>query len=134
MGMGGREAELIKRLKADAAYPEMFGGALFRTIAPVSVDNLARAIASFERTIISGTSPFDRFRVVDDPNSITGRGPARKPAVLFHRGSAAPGVTAAPTWAVPAGYGSSLADFFNIGLYNVGGTGNNPAGGEGVFT
>jgi cytochrome c peroxidase len=133
MGMGGREAELVKRLKVDAGYQEMFGKAFPDDPSPIGIDNLARAIASFERTIISGTSPFDRFRVVDDPNAITPS--ARRGNLLFF--SARLGCArchGGPNLGRSAGYGSNLADFFNIGLYNLGGTGKYPAGGEGVFT
>jgi cytochrome c peroxidase len=133
MGMGGREPELVERLKAVPAYQDLFSKAFPDDPAPVSIDNLARAIASFERTIISGTSPFDRFRVVDDAFSITPS--ARRGTQLFF--SARLGCArchGGPNLGRSAGYGANLADFFNIGLYNIGEKGAYPAGGEGVLT
>lgn len=51
-------AQVVKRLTALPEYVEqfqaVFGG-------PVTVDLLAQAIASYERTLVSGNSPFDRF-------------------------------------------------------------------------
>ena len=57
--MGNSSPEqVIERLARVAEYreqfPKVFGG-------PVTTDSLAKAIAAFERTLISGNSPLDRF-------------------------------------------------------------------------
>jgi cytochrome c peroxidase len=53
---------VIERLKKDAAYvkrfQEVFGG-------PPTIGDVAKAIASFERTLVSADSPFDRFQAAD---------------------------------------------------------------------
>jgi cytochrome c peroxidase len=61
MGLAGREAEVIAFLSADAAYRESFERAFPGDPAPIRLDNLIRAIASFERTLVSGGSPFDHY-------------------------------------------------------------------------
>ncbi len=45
------EAEVLKRLRADADYPKLFGAAFPGQADPVSYDNTAEAIAAFERTL-----------------------------------------------------------------------------------
>lgn len=54
--------EAVKRIAAIDGYAkqfqEVFGG-------PVTEENLAKAIAAFERTIVSGNSPYDRFKAGD---------------------------------------------------------------------
>jgi cytochrome c peroxidase len=50
MGLAGHEAEVLARFSVDE-----FGGE------EVSLANITRAIASYERTLISGDTPFDRF-------------------------------------------------------------------------
>lgn len=51
------EGEVIKRLEADARYVRMFKAAYPDEAKPVTYDNFARAVAAFERTLIT----HDRF-------------------------------------------------------------------------
>jgi len=60
LGMGGQESELTARLEAEPLYAELFAAAFPGDAQPIGVTNLARAIACFERTLISGDSPYDR--------------------------------------------------------------------------
>ena len=50
--------EVVMRLKRDEDYPELFQAAFGRT---VNAEDLAKALASYVRTILSGDSPFDRY-------------------------------------------------------------------------
>jgi cytochrome c peroxidase len=70
MGMHGADAELIKRLEGDARYREMFAKA-FPGAQPITVEKVAKAIAAFERTIISARSPYDRYYFGRDSNAIS---------------------------------------------------------------
>ena len=60
LGMGGHEVELSARLEAEPLYVGQFAAAFPGEPRPIGVPNLARAIACFERTLISGDSPYDR--------------------------------------------------------------------------
>lgn len=55
--------EAVKRIKAIDGYAKQFD-AVFDD--GVTADNLAKAIASFERTVVSGNSPYDRFKAGDE--------------------------------------------------------------------
>jgi len=59
MGMQGRLDELPQRLREDAEYRRMFAAAFPGE--PITVANIAKAIASFERSIVSADSPYDRL-------------------------------------------------------------------------
>jgi cytochrome c peroxidase len=59
------EAEVIKRLKADASYPKMFAKAFPGAADAINYDNMAEAIAAFERTLIT-RDRFDDFQKGDD--------------------------------------------------------------------
>jgi len=61
LGMKGREAAVSAELAADPAYARDFAAAFPAEAAPVSFANLVKAIGAFERTLISGGSPFDRY-------------------------------------------------------------------------
>jgi cytochrome c peroxidase len=62
LGLGGMEAVLLDRLRADATYQALFAEAYPNDADRFTIDNLTGAIASFERTLISGDAPADRFR------------------------------------------------------------------------
>ena len=67
LGVRGRERALCVQLAADPAYTAAFAAAFPGEAAgsggsgAVSFDRLVKAIAAFERTLISGGSPFDRY-------------------------------------------------------------------------
>lgn len=63
--LGGVEDELLSRLRADSTYQSLFPDAFPDEPDPFTVDDVTKAIASFERTLISGNSRADRFREGD---------------------------------------------------------------------
>ncbi|MFW6052207.1 MAG: MbnH family di-heme enzyme, partial [Myxococcota bacterium] len=65
LGLGGREEEMLDRLRADEAYQEMFQGAFPRDDDPFTVQNVLAAIGSFERVLLSTDAPIDRFQQGD---------------------------------------------------------------------
>jgi cytochrome c peroxidase len=70
LGLAGMEMQLLDRLRADATYPTLFDEAFPDEADAFTIDNVTRAIAAFERTLISGDSPADRFRQ-GDTNALT---------------------------------------------------------------
>ncbi len=71
LGMMGKEQELFARLKADARYPEMFRQAFPETKGEINLSTISKAIASFERTLISFDSPYDRYKYGGEPQAIS---------------------------------------------------------------
>ena len=61
LGLKGRESAVAAALAADAAYARAFAESFPQDPGPVSFDQLVKAIAAFERTLISGGSAFDRY-------------------------------------------------------------------------
>lgn len=66
MGMPDHDA-VVKKLKGIPeyvdAFKKVFGG-------EITIDRIAQAIAAFERTLLTGNSPFDRF-IAGDQNAIS---------------------------------------------------------------
>lgn len=60
-GLAGREDEFLERLRADARHQEMFPAAFPNGGDPFTFGNVVKAIASFQRTLVSGDSPYDRY-------------------------------------------------------------------------
>ena len=61
MGATGREDDILARLKDDRRYRRLFNRAFPEDIDPVTMQNVIYAVASFERTLISGNSPYDHW-------------------------------------------------------------------------
>ena len=61
LGLAGHEAELERTLSGDAGITSDFGAAFPGQAQPVSIDNVVRAIAAYLRTLLSASSPFDRY-------------------------------------------------------------------------
>jgi cytochrome c peroxidase len=61
LGLAGREAAVVSMLQADPRLREAFSAAFPGDAEPVTMDNIIRAIAAFERTLIRGGSAFDRY-------------------------------------------------------------------------
>lgn len=60
---------VVQRLQADPNYPAMFKKAWGTD--QITIDMVAKSIASFERTVIAGDSPFDRFMYGHDPSAMS---------------------------------------------------------------
>jgi cytochrome c peroxidase len=61
LGLKGREPALCATLAADPGYAQAFAAAFPGADPAVTFDHLVKAIAAFERTLISGDSPFDAY-------------------------------------------------------------------------
>jgi cytochrome c peroxidase len=61
LGMTAALPEIVQRLKDDAQYPAQFAEAFPDEADPFVPAVMAKALASFERTIVSNRSPYDRY-------------------------------------------------------------------------
>lgn len=59
--MAGSDEETVARLKAIPAYVALFESAYDNGADSITMENVQSAIASFERTLITNDSPFDRY-------------------------------------------------------------------------
>lgn len=70
LGLTSQE-QLQQRLRDDATYQRLFAAAFPEDDEPFTVRRIAQALASFQRTLISGNSPFDAYLYGKDPNAIS---------------------------------------------------------------
>jgi cytochrome c peroxidase len=70
MGLRGHEAEVIDRFVADADYVVRFRAAFPGERNPITFANVVKAIAAFERSIVSADSAFDRYRYENDESGM----------------------------------------------------------------
>ena len=71
MGAAGHEQEILARFREDAAYRELFARTFPHASEQITFDNVAKAIASFVRTLISFDSPFDRYAYYGEDSALT---------------------------------------------------------------
>ena len=134
MGIAGRESEIEARLDAEPRYRAMFRDAFPDDPGPIRIENVARAIAAFERTIVSAESAYDRLLFRDDRTALSAA--ARRGMDLFfsdrigcsgcHAGVLLGGPTSRAELAPP------LPTFHNTGLYDLDGAGSYPASDVGL--
>ncbi|HUQ10540.1 MAG TPA: cytochrome c peroxidase [Steroidobacteraceae bacterium] len=85
LGLAGREAVVTAQLGADARLRTAFRDAFPDDAEPVSMRNIVRAIAAFERTLIRGGSPFDRYVFEGDHSALDA--PQKRGMQLFFAGA-----------------------------------------------
>jgi mono/diheme cytochrome c family protein len=71
MGMNGKEEVLLARLQAEPLYGHLFADAFPEDAHPFTLEHVTKAIACFERTIISGRSSYDRYRFSGEQKAIS---------------------------------------------------------------
>ena len=61
LGLSREDLSWMERFREESLYQELFGRAFPEKEDPFQVEMIVKALASFQRTLISGNSPFDRF-------------------------------------------------------------------------
>ena len=84
MGMAGQASAIAARLSHDDCYRRMFADAFPETGGRIDFANMARALASFERTLVSYDSAWDRHTL--GPDARDGERVFRKDCAGCHAG------------------------------------------------
>ena len=82
MGLKGRETTLVAKLVADSGWRAGFTAAFPEAQGHFDFDHLIKAIATFERTLISGHSPFDEYVFNGKHHALTAE--AKRGMALFY--------------------------------------------------
>lgn len=135
LAMVGKEQELLERLRTQPLYQEKFKAAFPDEIEPFSITNLTRSIASFERSLISANSPYDRFIYQGDKTALSES--AKRGENLFYS-------ERLECFHCHGGFNFSDAshhaksafiefNYHNTGLYNLNEKGDYPANNTGLY-
>jgi cytochrome c peroxidase len=136
MGMAGRERLMIERIAADDWYAEAFPTVFPDRRDTVSLYTVTRALAAFQRTLITADSPYDRWKYGGDEAAVS-EAAKRGEALFFshrfecyhcHQGFNFSDNLRTARSAFPE------TAYHNTGLYNLDGVGAYPPGGEGLAT
>ena len=151
LGIAGREEEVLERLRSDGETVALFEQAFPGEV--ISIDTITRAIAAFERTLISGNSPYDRYvfwgeeledaeargmelffservRCSECHAGLNFSGPVRAVGSAI---TAITAITAIPAKTDEPRSGEFRSEFHNTGLFDEDGAGAYPEPNRGVF-
>jgi cytochrome c peroxidase len=126
LGLRGGVNAFLSHLAADPVYCALFPKAFPEAKNPFTLANAAKALATFERTIISARSPHDRYHFDGDRSAISDSA-QRGEAIFF-------GDTVAGCFHCHSGFNFSDAQFHNTALYNMSGTFAYPWPNLGIYT
>ena len=82
MGVKGRETQVVAMLLADRSWREAFMAAFPQAGGHFDFEHVIKAIATFERTLISGHSPFDEYVFNGKHDALTAE--AKRGMTLFY--------------------------------------------------
>jgi cytochrome c peroxidase len=134
LGWADNEQTILSRFQNDVTYQDRFAQAFPEDTDPISIENIEKAIASFERTLISGNTPYDRFEGGDsdaltasEKNGLDLYFSERLECFHCHGG-----FNLSQT-VDHEGSPFTQIEFHNNGIYNIGGTGAFPLNNTGLW-
>jgi cytochrome c peroxidase len=127
LGVSQGGAKFLRLAMFDAVYRNLFPRAYPGEPLPFTIRNVIRAIASFERTIVSADSPYDRYHFGQDENAISAA--AKRGELLYFLDGAGRCFRChgGPT------LGGADSIFHNTGLYNLNGLFSYPPPNIGIY-
>jgi cytochrome c peroxidase len=128
MNVAGNEESVLNNLVHDPVYPRMFAAAFPEADGRIDYDLVAKALATYVRTMVSARAPYDLYRYGGDETAMSEA--ALRGEELFFSERLNCGVCHSGihfTDAIP------LPTFHNNGLYNADGAGGLPEGNQGLF-
>lgn len=132
LGLAGQEDALLARLQGDSVrFEAAFPGAM----PAVSIDTITKAIAAFERTIMSGHSAYDRYLVEHDDTAMSDAAKRGMGIFFSETGDCyhCHGGFNFTDSVVRADSPFSESTFHNTGLYNIDGKGGYPITDRGLI-
>ncbi len=127
------KAEVLQRFQTDSNYQTLFKQAFPQEAQAINYNNIIKAIASFQRTLISGNSRYDQYNQQQaqlSDSELRGKNLFfGEKAECFH----CHGSFNLNDQVVHAGTRVLETPFHNTGLFNIGGTGDFPFPNRGVF-
>lgn len=135
LGLAGKEQLALGVFKKDKRYQRLFAAAFLDEADPFTVGNVAKALASFTRTIISGGSPYDRFVYAQEHDALSPSA-VRGMTLFFSERTECHHCHGGFNFsdsAVHEGTSFPETPFHNTGLYNLDGHGAYPKGNRGLY-
>jgi cytochrome c peroxidase len=135
MGLHKDGARVMAALALDGTYAADFAASFPGDLEPVTMEHAIKAIAAFERTLISGRAPFDRY-VFDDDRAALSESAKRGMALFYSARVGCAQCHSGINFSGPLiyeGHTRARAIYANTGLYDLDGRGAYPAEDQGLI-
>jgi cytochrome c peroxidase len=133
--LGVRAEDFVKLISSDPVYAPLFHDAFPGESEIFTIKNVVKAIASFERTLISGSSAYDLYHSGRDVSAMS-EAALRGEKLFFSERIGCSKCHNGFTFAGEARFQGHLAvepKFYNIGLYNINGPFSYPKENPGLY-
>jgi len=136
LGLERRGSDLTARLRQVPEYARLFPAAFGSIDDPFTIENVTRALAAFERTILSARSPYDRYHYDRQDDAVPAA--ARRGERLFFSEPLScfrchGGFTFSGGAEFEGRHEGGPFAFHNTGLYNLAGALSYPSSGAGLY-
>ena len=135
MGVTGHEDEILDRLRAKVHYPPLFSSAFPGERQSLNWENIVKAIATFQRALLSYGSPYDHY-VAGDKKAISATA-LRGKTLFLSRELNCSGCHGGHNFRFTLGHRRDNKDrsvaFHNTGLYNLNPIGDYPQNDRGLM-
>jgi len=135
LGIVGHEDEVLARLENDPIYQDLFATAFPELDDPYQIATIARALASFCRSMISFDSPYDRYTYYGETDALSDAA-LRGSELFFSETLECHHCHGGFNFSIANSHANSTFEpnpFANTGLYNVDGEGAYPLGNQGLI-
>ena len=134
LGLDAQDTRYLREIQRDTVYKRLFPRAFPGDATALTLDHVVRAIAAFERTIISVQSPYDHYRAGEENAISESAKRGEKFFTSFRLGNCA---QCHSGWNFNGnlrvdGQADANVEFFNTGLYNLAGEFSYPAANTGA--
>ena len=136
LGLDEKNDKFLRVIADDATYARLFPIAFPSESGPWNFAHVRKALAAFERTLISGNSPYDRFRYRHEENAIS-EAAKRGEDIFFHQPYGCSrchgGFTLGGATIYQTTDGAHGVEFVSNGLYNITGVHSYPEDNLGLY-
>lgn len=135
LNWSGHETEILDRFRHDAVYRDLFAKAFADQAESITEMNVAKAIAAFVSTMISGNSAADKSAYQNNPAAMS-ESAKRGRELFFSERLECFHCHGGFNFTQSTTHDSSVfteIEFHNNGLYNIGGTGAYPLDNQGLY-
>ncbi len=136
LGVTGHDEEVLARFSGDAEYVQRFADAFPEESDPINFGNVAKALASFVRSMVSFDSPYDRFAYKSDTSAMS-ESAQRGLDLFFEERIDCHHCHGNFHFSLNLKHANTVFEetgFANNGLYNLGNTGQYPSPSEGLVS
>lgn len=136
LGLSTIETRFLNEINNDTLYKRLLSRAFPHDARSYTLTHVTRAIAAFERTMISLQSPYDRYRYGNEPDAISES--AKRGETFFFSGQHGSCFQCHGGWNFNGDVSfetrpNPRVSFFNTGLYNVAGGTSYPSTNTGLY-